>query len=280
MSEGPLVLVIDGSGCQSVWTRVGERLAGSHQNLMLRAARGRARVLIVEKPGVPFAFQPKQPGSAEEGSAEFLREHTLERWSEANVAALRAALALPGVDRARVLACGHSEGAGVAARVAALCPEVTHVASLSGGGPTQLFDLAELFGAAQPGDSTGAAAARRQPVYDEWARIRADSASVTRFWLGHPYRRWATFGAHDLLPDLLATRARVYLAHGTEDRSVPVVAFDVLRAQLAVRGREATVERVEGVDHGFFGPEGAPQDGRPAGVDLVFGRVLDWFLAG
>lgn len=273
----PLVLVIDGSGSQSVWTRVGERLGGSHQNLMLRAARGRARVLIVEKPGVAFAVQPKQPGSAEEASPEFLAEHTLERWSEANAAALRATLALPGIDRAHVLVCGHSEGAGVAARVAALCPEVTHVASLAGGGPTQLFDLAELQGAPQPGDSAGAAAARRQSVYDEWARIRADSTSTTRFWLGHPYRRWATFGAHDVLPDLLATRARVYLAHGTADRAVPVVAFDVLRAQLAARGRAATIERVEGVDHGFFGPEGPPRDGKPAGVELVFGRVLEWF---
>lgn len=276
----PLVLVIDGSGCQSVWKRVGERIGGGHQNLMRRQARGRARVMIVEKPGVAFLDDPPHPGSAEGSSAEFRREHTLERWSEANVAALRAALALPGTDSRRVLVCGHSEGGTVGARVAAMFPGVTHAALLSCGGATQLFDLTEFAGAPQPGDAPGAAAARRQAVFDEWAKIRADSAGTERMWLGHPYRRWFTFCSGHTLDDLLVTRARLYLAHGTEDRAVPVVAFDWLRAELAARGREAVVERIEGADHGLFGPEGPPADGTTvAGVEKVFGRVLDWFLS-
>lgn len=275
----PLALVIDGSGCQSVWKRVGERIGGGHQNLMRRQARGRARVMIVEKPGVAFLDDPPRPGSAEGSSETFRREHTLERWSEANVAALRAALALPGVDARRVLVCGHSEGGTVGARVAALFPGVTHAALLSCGGATQIFDLAEFAGAPQPGDAPGAAAARRQAVYDEWAKIRTDSASTERMWLGHPYRRWFTFCSGNALDDLLATRARLYLAHGTEDRAVPVVAFDWVRAELAARGREAVTERIEGADHGLFGPEGPPVDGTTvAGVEKVFARVLDWFL--
>ncbi|MCC6653060.1 MAG: alpha/beta fold hydrolase [Candidatus Eisenbacteria bacterium] len=275
----PLVLVIDGSGCQSVWKRVGDRVGGGHQNLMRRQARGRARVMIVEKPGVAFLDDPPRPGSAEGSSVEFRREHTLERWSEANAAALRAARQLEGVDATRVLVCGHSEGGTVAARVAALVPEVTHAAPLSCGGATQLFDLAEWFGAPQPGDSAGMAAARRQSVFDEWARIRADSTSTERMWLGHPYRRWFTFCSGNSLDDLLAMRARLFLAHGTGDRAVPVVAFDWVRAELAARGREAVIERIEGADHGFFGPEGAPTDGSTVGgIEKVFARVLDWFL--
>jgi predicted esterase len=86
---------------------------------MLRQARGRARIVIVEKPGVRFLDVAQDPGSALGASAEFLAEHTLERWSEANITALRAALQLPGADRARVLICGHSEGGNVAAHVAA-----------------------------------------------------------------------------------------------------------------------------------------------------------------
>ena len=46
----------------------------------------------------------------EAASAEFLTEHTLPRWAEANCAALRAAWTLPNVDAKRTLAAGHSEG--------------------------------------------------------------------------------------------------------------------------------------------------------------------------
>lgn len=276
----PLALVIEGSGAQSVWTRVGDRIGGSGQNLFRRAAKGRARVMIVEKPGVEFCAQVPRPGGAEGASETFLREHTRERWAEANAAALRAVIAMPGIDRSRVLAVGHSEGGTIAAAVAARCPEVAHVAMLSAGGATQLFDLAESFGAPQPGDTAGAADARRESAFEEWARIQADPESITKFWMGHPYRRWSSFLARNDLDDLLATKARVFLAHGTEDRSVPVVAFDWLRAELVARGRDVSALRLRGLDHGFFGPEGPPEDrSKPVGIEVVFGRVLDWWLA-
>ena len=104
----PVVLWIQGSGCQSLFTKPGDK------------------------------------------------EHTLPRWAEANAAALKAAWTLPGVDAGRTLVIGHSEGAIVAARVAADLPGVTHVASLAGGGPTQLFSLAELASRPRPDGGTAA----------------------------------------------------------------------------------------------------------------------------
>ncbi len=274
----PLALVIEGSGAQSVWTRVGDRIGGSSQNLLRRAARGRLRLVVVEKPGVAFLEQRERPGSALGASETFRREHTPERWGEANAAALRATLAMPGIDRGRVLAVGHSEGGTIAAVVAARCPEVTHVALLSAGGPTQLFDLAELAAAPQTGDSAGAGDARREAVYAEWAKIRANPGSIDDEWLGHPYRRWAAFLARNDLGDLLATPARVFLAHGTADRAVPVASFDWLRAELLARGRDVTALRLAGLDHGFR-RDGEAEGGPPAGFEDVLARVVDWFLA-
>jgi dienelactone hydrolase len=242
----------------------------------VQEAKGRARVLVVEKPGVKYLDVPRRPGSAEGASEEFLREHTLPRWAEANAAALRAAWTLPGVDTRRTLAVGHSEGGIVVARVAAELPAVTHVASLAGGGPTQLFSLAEAQSRPRPGDGPGDAAGRRQAVYDEWTKIRTDPDSTTKFWLGHPYRRWSTFLPRSLTAELLRTGARIYLAHGTEDSSTPVTALDVVRAELAVHDRQVTVERLEGADHGFR-PEDAPE-GSPAGMQALLGRVLGWFV--
>jgi pimeloyl-ACP methyl ester carboxylesterase len=273
----PVVLLIQGSGCQSLFRRPGERVLGGLQNVLLAEAKGRARVLAVEKPGVKFLDVPPRPGAALGASGEFLREHTLPRWAEANRAALRAAWALPGVDGRRALLIGHSEGGIVAARVAAEEPRVTHVASLAGGGPTQLFSLAELQGRPRPGDTPGEAARRRQQVFDEWAKIRADPDSTTKFWMGHPYRRWSSFLPHSLTEELLRSKARVYLVHGTEDTSEAVASFDVARAELAARGRDVTAERLEGADHGFRTAD--MPAGSPDGLKAAFGRVLKWFLA-
>ncbi|HEX6838567.1 MAG TPA: hypothetical protein VF334_18445 [Polyangia bacterium] len=94
-----------------------------------------------------FLDESKHLGTAEGCSAEFLREHMLSRWAEAVAAAIRSAVKLPEVDPRRLLVVGWSEGGIVAARVAADHPRmVTHVASLAGGGPTQLFDLVVAAG--------------------------------------------------------------------------------------------------------------------------------------
>jgi dipeptidyl aminopeptidase/acylaminoacyl peptidase len=274
-AKQPVTLFIQGSGCQSLFRKQGERVLGSYQNLLLQEAKGRVRVLVVEKPGVKFLDDPARPGSAEGASEEFLKEHTLARWAEANSTALRAAWTLPGIDATRTLVMGHSEGGIVAARVAAELPQITHVASLAGGGPTQLFDLAETRGQPRTDDKLGDAERRVQEVYEEWAKVQKDPESISKFWMGHPYRRWTSFLKHNVAEELLRTKARVYLAQGTSDTAVSLKAHDVLVAELQARGRDVTAERLKGADHGFRTPE-MPK-GSPAGMQARFRNVLAWF---
>jgi dienelactone hydrolase len=276
-AKQPIALLIQGSGCQSLFRKQGKQITGGYQNLLLQEATGRVRVLIVEKPGVRFLDAPARPGSAQGASDEFLKEHTLDRWAEANIAALRASWTLPGINATRSLVIGHSEGGIVAARVAAQAPQITHVASLAGGGPTQLFDLAESRGQPRAEDKHGDAARRVLEVYEAWAKIQKDPESISRFWLGHPYRRWSSFLKHSVSEELLRTKAKIYLAQGTADTAVSVKAHDVLAAELKARGRDVTARRLEGADHGFRTQE-MPK-GSPAGMQALFGRLLEWFLA-
>lgn len=269
-SEGrlPVILFVPGSGSQSVWTLHETKVNSGLQGLLYQLAKGRARVLVVEKPGVKPFDSPKRMGGANEGSREFLEEHTLPRWATANAAALQAVLARPDIDPKRVLVTGHSEGGIVAARVAADVPAVTHVAPLSCGGATQLFSLAELARRRAP-DGQGDAAARA--VYAEWAKVLTKPDSIDDFWLGHPHRRWSTFLKSSVIDELKRSKAKVYLAHGTADESDSIIGFDVMRAELLANGRDVTAERVEGGDHGF-GVKGQSL------LAKVFGNVVEWFL--
>jgi pimeloyl-ACP methyl ester carboxylesterase len=272
----PLILFIQGSGSQSLFRKTGDRVSGGYETVLWMAARGRARVLAVEKPGVKYLEFPRRPGSAEEGAEEFLREHTLSRWVEANAASIRAARTLPGVDPKRVLAMGHSEGGIVAAHLAAADAGITHVSSLSGGGPTQLFDLVEVARAPRrPDEPAEDREKRAAEVYAAWAKIRDDPESTSKMYLGHPYRRWSSFMSASILEALLRTKARIYLAHGTADRTVPIAGVDMLRAELAAHGQDVSMDRIEGADHGL----NKPGENQPGGMRAVFGRILTWFLA-
>jgi len=275
-AKRPLIVFIQGSGCSSVFSRNPEgKVGGGIQMLLYQQAAGRARVMVVEKPGVNFCDAPSQPGSAMDCTEEFLKEQTLERWAAAVGAALEAALAQPGIDPSRVLVSGHSEGGIVAAAVAAQRPEVTHVGVLACGGPSQLFDMAEL--ARRPrfdGEPEEDREARVEAVYEAWSRIMSDPMSTTRFEWGHPHRRWSTFLSTSTLDELTRSRAKVYIAYGTADQAVPVASVDVLRAELVRRGREVTCERIVGVDHGYARPGVAGFEGMRG----VIARMTEWYL--
>jgi pimeloyl-ACP methyl ester carboxylesterase len=269
----PLAVYIQGSGCASLFERKDAKVVPKlgHATLV-DIARGKARVLIVEKPGVTFPEQPENCRLA----AEFNREHTLERWAEAVEAAIRAARTLGQVSGERAAAIGHSEGGLVACRVARDLPGiVTHVASMAGGGPSQLFDLIEL---ARRGvyfrDISEDAAARVQYVLSQWREIRADPTNAEKFFFGFSYRRWSTFLADSPMEELTKANAKIYLAQGLEDEAVNPESSDALYAQLLAVGKQAVYDRIEGAGHSFDF-RATPQIN---GWHDELERIVAWFL--
>lgn len=272
----PLALMVQGSGCNSVFMKAPDgRIGGGLPNAVLRAAKGRCRVLCIEKPGVKFLDNPQPPGAGEPCSDEFKTEHAYKRWVGACTAAVNAAAELPGIDANRILAAGHSEGGIVAAGVAARDARVTHVAVLSGGGPSQLFDMGQVVRELGSENETAEQReARVEEVYRAWERIKADPESTTKSEWGHPYKRWSSFLAVSPLEELEKSTARVFIAYGTADTSVPVVSNDVLRAELVRKGKDVTCERVVGGDHGYRVESKPDFDG----LSFVFDAMVNWFL--
>lgn len=94
------------------------------------------------------------------------------------------------------------------------------------------------------------------------------------FCLDHPYRHWAGFYRTSLIEECLRSKAKLYIIHGSADRWNFIHGFDVLRAELAAKGREAVFERLEGAGHSLDLPGQKP----PEGLIAVFGRLTDWLL--
>jgi len=281
----PVIVYVQGSGSQSIYTRI-ERdgaviaSASGGQESVAQFAKGRAMVVIAEKPGVSFMERPERPGGAEGSSQDFRVEHTLERWSVAVAAAMKAALTLSRADATRVMVEGHSEGGLVACKVAADNTEVTHVATLAGGGATQLFDLVELArSGVMCGSKSRSSEACVQWLLAQWGEVLKNPDSADEMFLGHPHRRWTSFLATSPVEELKRTKARLFIGQGTEDKSAFPTSADVLYATMRATGRTVTYSRVPG-DHAFMtAMPGDEKNVDPAGWDQMHSRVVEWFLA-
>ena len=270
----PLAVYVQGSGCGSHFTRTGNGWVPRNGHMgLLEATAGRFRVLIVEKPGVAPGDDPQTP-EATAGSALFRREHTLERWTEALLAATRAARTLPGIDRSRLLVVGHSEGGLAASRLARLLPEVTHVAVLAGGGPSHLADLTALVRRGRfLGHVSSDPEERVAALRTTWEDILAHPDDPNRLFLGHAYPRWASFLSSSPMQELSEVRwARVLVAQGLADDAVEPFTADVLTATLRVQGIDVTEMLVPGADHSFA----LRSDPRRDGWREILGQVADW----
>ncbi len=269
-SELPLLVFIQGSGNRSQFIPNATVFRGSTGHSSLAdAARGRARVLLVEKPGI--AFGDDGTGGP---SAAFRREHTLPRWSAAILAALHAAVRAARVDTTSITVIGHSEGGIAAARVAGTDPLVTRVVLVAGEGPTQLYSLIRL---ARNGDLLAASGpdpdARERALLAAWDSVLASPHDADRMFYGHAYPRWATFVGSSPLDELGGFRKPVLIVQGMADRAVDPTSAEVLFAALRARGRDATLWRIEGAGHSL----------RLAGGEDLWGetmkRIVDWSLS-
>jgi pimeloyl-ACP methyl ester carboxylesterase len=272
----PLCVFIQGSGCHSAFRldQFGQVRSG-YQNLLQQVIQGRAITMIVEKPGVKFLDDPGSHGVATSCSKTFLEEHTLHRWTVAIGTAVEATQQLiNNINPAKLLAIGHSEGGIVAAHLAAEFPKVSHVAILSSSGPTQLFDFAEeARSLISQGESVEEGDKRVDEIYKTFAKIQADPDSITKFAWEHPFRRWSSFLNTSTLDEILRSQVQVYLAHGSNDQTVPIAAFEVLRAELIRHGRKITAERFEGANHNFC----IKGSSVALSMSEIFKRVINWF---
>jgi pimeloyl-ACP methyl ester carboxylesterase len=270
----PLVAFVEGSGCGSRFEeRNGKiRPAGGHI-VAADVFKDKARVLVVEKPGVKYLFQP-QDGCKD--LAEFNREHTLERWTEANEAAIRAVRKLPLISKDKTLVVGHSEGGLVACRVARNLPQiVTHVSTIAGGGASQLYDLLALARQGEFFDEVSYDPKEHVSyVLDKWKDIQNDPLSAEKFFFGFAYRRWSTFLASSPIEELSQVRAKIYIAQGTSDKAVDPTSSDALYAQLVAKNKQVIYDRVEGANHSFRIKDQPKVDG----WQELFERIEKWFM--
>lgn len=269
-AKAPLVLFVQGSGCTAPFTGLGTPERSSSIFSWVRLAQsGRYAVMAVDKPYQP-ARQDGPAGGASGCGDAFNHYFSYDTWLATLTSALRHALARPDVDRTRVLVIGISEGGALAAGLARALPEVKAVALTGASGTTQLYDYIARI---HQGSGSDADKVRELELLETTVRdIAADPSSGSKFAWGHPYRRWSSFFAQSAGDNLLASRARVYIASGMQDTSTPILSTEVMYAQLRGKGRDVTMRRIPTARHDL-----APAGGGFEQVQGEYDAIMRWF---
>ncbi|WP_229411908.1 prolyl oligopeptidase family serine peptidase [Massilia sp. Root1485] len=269
--KAPLVLFVQGSGCTPPFVGLGTPNRYSTVfNFVPLAQRGDYAVMVVDKPYQPDAPPQAPPGVATGCPAAFNANFSYDTWLDTLRGALRHALALPWVDGSRVLVFGVSEGAVMAAGLARALPEVTHVALIGGTGTSQLFDFAA--NAYRAGTNDDDTLARLRDIDATVDAINADPRSSVKFAWGHTYLRWSSFFAQAPGENLVQSKARVWLASGMRDDSVPVLSTEVAYALLRALGRDVTFRRLPRAGHNLMAEGGSMAD-----VQKEYDAIMAWF---
>ena len=275
-ATAPIVIFLVGSGCNAAFRLKDGQLRDTLYGLV-REAAPEAVVATPEKRGVPFGHFNGR-GSAIGCPDAFVAHATLAQRRDDAIRTLDG-LRAQGFQGRQVLVVGHSEGAEVAAAVAGARPDVTHVAFLAGGGPSEGVDAA--FFARRRAVAAGAGPEEVEravaEVETDFRAILADPGSTRKFYSGHAYRYWSSYLDHAASESLAKARAKVFVAHGSADANVPIESFDFLVMELVRARRDVTVRRIPGAAHDLVPPGDRPADADPM---PIFGEVMAWFGRG
>ena len=151
-----------------------------------------------------------------------------------------------------VILIGGSEGGAVATAIASADPRITHLMLLASGGWTQANELAFML----ERDGTLLGVDSADELGAKFDAIR-DPARSGEEWAGHSFARWDSFLWYDPMPDLHARDIPLFIAHGTEDESVPIESAREIASSCAARQPDRHVEFVElpELNHAFVNVE-------------------------
>lgn len=271
----PILMYIDGSMC--IPSMLGESATFLRDGLEGR--RARYALVVVEKPS------PTQPPTDADGgysigpeftcSADFKKHYSIDDRTTDHLRIIAALRRHAPWWNGRLLLWGHSDGARVAARLAAYVPETSRVVlGGMGGGRPMATDFEDVHICAV--ERTEDRPQCIEELRKQFASMRSEP-SPSRTWNGdsNTWKAWASRLDAVETNVLIDATAPIRMYHGVVDGSNPVESARMLVRDLkAAGGPSINLVEVPGMDHGL----GAQLD--PATGARLHREFLDWLLAG
>lgn len=252
LSPKPVILLLHGSGGDSIFAKKGEQvftpfLFGSLQSLIKDW-----NIVCIEKRGVSLGDFVGFSGF-EGCSPEYIEYATRETRIKDTCYVVSYLIKQELYNGSTFLLIGHSEGAHVAAGVASASKSVTHLALFPFSAGHGLFDGLVDLREQQKANTITAEDFKQE--YDRlvgtFREIRTNARSKAKVFKGHTYRRWASYSFGAPLIDLLKIDIPVFLGIGSLDQTA--IGTDWIVAEFVKEAKDnLTYRNYVNYDHAFF----------------------------
>ena len=251
LERKPTLLLLHGSGADSVFSRAEKGYMSPLLFNALREVRDEWNIFFVEKRGVCLGDNIGFDGF-EKCRPEYLTWATYENRVVDVCDVLNALSGWNAIDPSCLVIIGTSEGSGVAAGVAAASNHPTHVALLPLSGGHDLYGcLLSLRKELEQGKITSDEFHEQYDwLVDTFREIHSEPNSIEKGLWGHSYRRWASYNTGAVLADLLKVDIPIFLGIPSLDQAE---AIDLVVVEFMRHGKKnLTYRNYLNYDHGFF----------------------------
>lgn len=276
--QKPLVVFVPGSGCDGALALGNDGKAHAGLEMFALPRLRDVDVYVLEPPGIPRQFAAPEHGLSEGCPQSFLAANRYEDVMDAYARALHD-ITDGRVAGRPVMIVGTSDGALMAAALAAGDTATTHLVLISGFGTSQVANqLEERLDQAFSDrvDEKGVASVREYRSKLDVARMHPQSPEL---WQGQPMSRWAS-SAHISGVDLVRSlpgSVHLLLVQGGRDTSWSPAAFRQGVATLLATGRGTAIRYVPCGDHQLMCAGEAPGPGH---LKETIDQSLRWLVDG
>ena len=240
--EKPLLVLLDGSGNTPLYSLI-KKSDGSAQifgsvSFRYNSLSDKFHVVLISKPAIPFLDSLSVDSYKEflekyKPSKEYNEKISLEwRVSSASKTIDFLTKELSIKDN-QVITIGYSEGGQVVPKLALKNDKVTKIVNIVGGGLNQFNDFitAERLKAQKGLISANQAQIKIDSLYLKFEDIYQNPLSTDKFWLGHTYKRWASFCKDIPLEDMVKLKIPILLISAGNDENSPITGIDYVKLE-------------------------------------------------
>ena len=258
----PLLILLDGSGHLPLYSYIkkddgSSKIYGSmpiHYNKL----SDKYHVVLISKPGTPF-LDSLNVNSYEQflndykPSKEYSERLSLE-WRVNSASKIINFLSKKLKPINKIIAIGYSEGGQVVPKLAVANKKVTKIVSIVGGGLNQFNDFitAERLKAQKGMITADQAQTNIDSLNLKFKEIYENPNTIDKFWLGHTFKRWASFCKNIPIESMLQLDIPILLVSGGNDKNSPITGVDYVNLEFMRKGKTNLTYKVyPNCDHWF-----------------------------
>lgn len=258
----PLLILLDGSGHFPLYFIVkktdGDRQITKTIPFKYNSLSEKYHVVLISKPGTPFMDSLNV-----ESYSEFVDQYKPSKtYNEKLSLKWRAESASIVIDyliknlqiNGGIIAIGYSEGGQVVPKLATINNKVSKIVNIVGGGLNQLYDFitAERLKAQKGIISADSAQIKIDSLFLKFQDIYSHPQATDKFWIGHTYKRWASFSNDIPIDNMLKLDIPILLVAGGYDENSPITGLDYVELEFIRRNKSNLTYKVyPNCDHWF-----------------------------